>query len=95
MPRAQRRAQLLASALRVFVKKGYHATAMEDIAGQIPVMAQRMDATRDVVEQEVAATQQMSAMAGEVTAAVGDVAGIASRTTELAQRVTAATEEND
>ncbi|UUZ45534.1 DUF3107 family protein [Janibacter limosus] len=32
MPRAQRRAQLLEAALGVFVAKGYHAAAMEDIA---------------------------------------------------------------
>lgn len=32
MPRAQRRAQLLDAALGVFVSKGYHQAAMEDIA---------------------------------------------------------------
>jgi len=32
MPRRQRRAQLLASALEVFVAQGYHAAAMDDIA---------------------------------------------------------------
>lgn len=32
MPRAQRRAQLLEAALSVFVSKGYHQAAMEDIA---------------------------------------------------------------
>ncbi|GAB3112856.1 TetR/AcrR family transcriptional regulator [Janibacter alkaliphilus] len=37
MPRAQRRAQLLGAALTVFVDKGYHATAMEDIAEEAGV----------------------------------------------------------
>lgn len=32
MPRRQRRAQLLESALDVFVRQGYHAAAMDDIA---------------------------------------------------------------
>jgi AcrR family transcriptional regulator len=32
MPRRERRAQLLASALEVFVAQGYHAAAMDDIA---------------------------------------------------------------
>ncbi|MCY7401637.1 MAG: TetR/AcrR family transcriptional regulator [Nocardioides sp.] len=32
MPRRQRRAQLLVSALEVFVAQGYHAAAMDDIA---------------------------------------------------------------
>jgi len=32
MPRSERRAQLLESALRVFVAQGYHAAAMDDIA---------------------------------------------------------------
>lgn len=32
MPRRERRAQLLESALRVFVEHGYHAAAMDDIA---------------------------------------------------------------
>lgn len=32
MPRRQRRAQLLSSALEVFVAQGYHAAAMDDIA---------------------------------------------------------------
>jgi AcrR family transcriptional regulator len=32
MPRSARRAQLLDSALEVFVSQGYHATAMDDIA---------------------------------------------------------------
>ncbi len=37
MPRAQRRAQLLESALTVFVEKGYHSAAMEDIAEEAGV----------------------------------------------------------
>lgn len=37
MPRAQRRAQLLRAALTVFVSKGYHAAAMEDIADEAGV----------------------------------------------------------
>jgi|SRR5699024_450980 len=37
MPRAQRRAQLLEAALSVFVAKGYHAAAMEDIAAEAGV----------------------------------------------------------
>lgn len=37
MPRAQRRAQLLEAALTVFVSKGYHQAAMEDIAEQAGV----------------------------------------------------------
>ena len=32
MPRKERRAQLLESALEVFVAQGYHAAAMDDIA---------------------------------------------------------------
>src|SRR5512139_611248 len=32
MPRRERRAQLLESALEVFVAQGYHAAAMDDIA---------------------------------------------------------------
>src|SRR5216117_1064149 len=32
MPRKARRAQLLESALEVFVSQGYHSTAMDDIA---------------------------------------------------------------
>ncbi|WP_010525175.1 TetR/AcrR family transcriptional regulator [Nesterenkonia sp. F] len=32
LPRAQRRSQLLDSALQVFVAKGYHSTSMDDIA---------------------------------------------------------------
>jgi len=32
LPRQERRAQLLASALEVFVRQGYHAAAMDDIA---------------------------------------------------------------
>src|SRR6187399_2127393 len=32
MPRSARRAQLLESALQVFVAQGYHAAAMDDIA---------------------------------------------------------------
>ena len=67
--------------------------AMDAIAGQMPVMTKTIDMTRGVVEEEVAAAQQMSAMANEVTTAVHDVASIAVRTSELAQRVTAATEE--
>ena len=37
MPRAQRRAQLLDAALSVFVSKGYHQAAMEDIADEAGV----------------------------------------------------------
>ena len=37
MPRAQRRAQLLEAALTVFVSKGYHSAAMEDIAEEAGV----------------------------------------------------------
>lgn len=37
MPRAQRRAQLLVAALTVFVSKGYHQAAMEDIAEEAGV----------------------------------------------------------
>lgn len=37
LPRAQRRAQLLQAAQTVFVRKGYHATAMEDIADEAGV----------------------------------------------------------
>lgn len=37
MPRAQRRAQLLDAALGVFVSKGYHQAAMEDIAEEAGV----------------------------------------------------------
>ncbi|WP_435202972.1 TetR/AcrR family transcriptional regulator [Janibacter sp. GS2] len=37
MPRAQRRAQLLQAALGVFVSKGYHQAAMEDIADEAGV----------------------------------------------------------
>ncbi len=37
MPRAQRRAQLLDAALTIFVSKGYHAAAMEDIAAEAGV----------------------------------------------------------
>ena len=37
MPRAQRRAQLLDAALNVFVSKGFHSAAMEDIADEAGV----------------------------------------------------------
>lgn len=37
LPRAQRRAQLLEAAQTVFVRTGYHATAMEDIADEAGV----------------------------------------------------------
>jgi AcrR family transcriptional regulator len=37
LPRAQRRAQLLKAAQAVFVRKGYHAAAMEDIADEAGV----------------------------------------------------------
>ncbi|WP_237690268.1 TetR/AcrR family transcriptional regulator [Nocardioides panacisoli] len=37
MPRPERRAQLLASALEVFVQQGYHAAAMDDIADRAGV----------------------------------------------------------
>ena len=37
MPRRERRAQLLASALEVFVAHGYHAAAMDDIADRAGV----------------------------------------------------------
>lgn len=37
LPRAQRRAQLLQAAQAVFVRKGYHAAAMEDIADEAGV----------------------------------------------------------
>ena len=37
MPRGARRAQLLASALEVFVAQGYHAAAMDDIADRAGV----------------------------------------------------------
>ncbi|MGI8900458.1 MAG: TetR/AcrR family transcriptional regulator [Nocardioides sp.] len=37
LPRKQRRAQLLESALQVFVAQGYHAAAMDDIAEQAGV----------------------------------------------------------
>lgn len=37
LPRAQRRAQLLGAALTVFVDKGYHNAAMEDIAEEAGV----------------------------------------------------------
>ncbi len=37
MPRRERRAQLMASALEVFVAQGYHAAAMDDIAGRAGV----------------------------------------------------------
>ena len=37
MPRRERRAQLLASALEVFVAQGYHAAAMDDIADKAGV----------------------------------------------------------
>jgi methyl-accepting chemotaxis protein len=69
------------------------STAMDGVAEQLPVMERSIQATRTVAEEEVAATQEMSAMASEVTDAVRDVAAIAVRTTELAQGVTAATEE--
>lgn len=37
MPRKQRRAQLLAAAQQVFVERGYHATAMDEIADRAGV----------------------------------------------------------
>jgi AcrR family transcriptional regulator len=37
MPRSERRAQLLESALEVFVRQGYHAAAMDDIADRAGV----------------------------------------------------------
>src|SRR5690606_15462476 len=37
MPRRERRAQLLASALEVFVAHGYHSAAMDDIADRAGV----------------------------------------------------------
>lgn len=37
MPRRERRAQLLESALEVFVRQGYHAAAMDDIADRAGV----------------------------------------------------------
>ncbi len=37
MPRRERRAQLMASALEVFVEHGYHAAAMDDIADRAGV----------------------------------------------------------
>ena len=37
MPRRERRAQLLESALEVFVAQGYHAAAMDDIADRAGV----------------------------------------------------------
>src|SRR5690625_2073696 len=37
LPRNERRAQLLASALEVFVENGYHATGMDDIADRAGV----------------------------------------------------------
>ena len=37
MPRRERRAQLMSSALEVFVAQGYHAAAMDDIADRAGV----------------------------------------------------------
>ena len=52
LPRAQRRVQLLAAAQRVFVEKGYHAAAMEDIADEAgiskPVLYQHFPGKLDL-----------------------------------------------
>ena len=52
MPRAQRRAQLLDAALDVFVSKGYHSAAMEDIAEEAgvskPVLYQHFPGKMDL-----------------------------------------------
>ena len=69
------------------------STAMDEVSLSIPSIGEMIDVTRNVGEEEVAATEEMTAMAGEVTSAVRDVADIAQRTTELAQGVTANTEE--
>ena len=47
MPRSERRAQLLEAAQAVFVERGYHAAAMDDIAEHAgvskPVLYQHLD----------------------------------------------------
>lgn len=52
LPRAQRRTQLLSAAQRVFVEKGYHAAAMEDIADEAgiskPVLYQHFPGKLDL-----------------------------------------------
>lgn len=52
LPRAQRRAQLLEAAQVVFVEKGYHAAAMEDIADEAgvskPVLYQHFPGKHDL-----------------------------------------------
>jgi len=52
LPRRERRAQLLESALEVFVKHGYHAAAMDEIADQAgvskPVLYQHFPGKREL-----------------------------------------------
>jgi AcrR family transcriptional regulator len=52
LPRRERRAQLLASALEVFVAQGYHAAAMDDIADKAgvskPVLYQHFPGKQDL-----------------------------------------------
>lgn len=52
MPRSERRAQLLHAARQVFVEKGYHAAAMDDIADRAgvskPVLYQHFPGKRDL-----------------------------------------------
>ena len=52
LPRGQRKQQLLAAALHVFVKTGYHAASMDEIAAQAgvtkPVLYQHFGSKRDL-----------------------------------------------
>ena len=67
--------------------------AMQAMVDSVPIMQSSIESAREVAEVEVAATQEMSAMTGEISTAVQGIAEIADETTELAQTVTASIEE--
>jgi methyl-accepting chemotaxis protein len=68
-------------------------TAMRAMGETVPVMRTSLDQACDIITQEVAATEEMSALTKDITAAVSAVAEIAETNTDLAQGATAATEE--
>ena len=82
LPRRERRAQLLASALEVFVAQGYHAAAMDDIADRAgvskPVLYQHFPGKLELY---------LALLDVHTTELVGAVRSAMAATTDNAQRV--------
>ena len=87
MPRSARRAQLLASALDVFVASGYHAAAMDDIA-------ERAGVSKPVLYQHFPSKLELylALLDNACDSVVGAVRAALASTTDNKERVAATTE---